>query len=231
MKISKVALSLLALILFGGAAAAQDPVPLYPDNYKVLLENDRVRVLDFQLRKGAKESFHAHPAAVTYVLAPFKIRFSFPDGTMKVREAKAGDVFYGEALIHSSENIGETDAHGILIEMKPGTKSGASSMSSEMDLLTAITFIRGPEGSEQDLLTELLSTTAPTRAEAGNSKYDLYQSTVNKNYFMRFEVWRNPQALEDHKLTPHLKASFERRKNKGWMTEITSWKRVPDPMQ
>ena len=48
MKISKTFLSLLALILFGGAALAQDPVPLYPDNYKVLLENDRVRVLDFQ---------------------------------------------------------------------------------------------------------------------------------------------------------------------------------------
>jgi len=222
--ISKILLSLFALTLFGGAALAQDPVPLYPDNYKVLLENDRVRVLDFQLKKGAKEDFHQHPAAVTYVLAPFKIRFSFPDGTMKVREAKVGDVFYGEPLIHASENIGDTDAHGILVEMK----RGASSISSDMDLLTAITFIRGPEGSEQDLLTELLSTTAPTRAEAGNLRYDLYQSTINKNYFMRFEVWRNPQALEDHKLTPHLKASFERRKNKNWMTEITTWKRVSD---
>jgi quinol monooxygenase YgiN len=48
---------------------------------------------------------------------------------------------------------------------------------------------------------------------------------------MRFEVWRNPQALEDHKMTPHLKASFERRKNKGWMTEITTWKRVSDGTQ
>ena len=224
MKISKILLGLFALTLFDGAALAQDPVPLYPDNYKVLLENHRVRVLDFQLKKGAKENFHQHPGAVTYVLAPFKIRFSFPDGTMKIREAKAGDVFYGEPLIHASENIGDTDAHGILIEMKPG----ASSMSSDMALLTAVTFIRGPEGSGPDLLTELLSTTAPTRAEAGNLKYDLYQSTVNKNYFMRFEVWRNPQALEDHKLTPPLKASFERRKSKNWMTEITTWKRVND---
>lgn len=222
--IYKILLSLFALTLFGGAALAQDPVPLYPDNYKVLLENDSVRVLDFQLKKGAKENFHQHPAAVTYVLAPFKIRFSFPDGTMKVREAKAGDVFYGEPLIHASENIGDSDAHGILVEMKPG----ASLMSSDTALLTAVTFIRGPEGSEQDLLTELLSTTAPTRAETGNLKYDLYQSTVNNNYFMRFEVWRNPQALEDHKVTPHLKASFERRKNKNWMTEITTWKRVND---
>lgn len=226
MKIRKLLLSLFALMLVGGSAMAQDPVPIYPDNYKVLLENDRVRVLDFQLKKGAREDFHQHPAAVTYVLAPFKIRFSFPDGTTKIREAKAGDVSYGEALIHASENIGDTDAHGILVEMKPNAKSGATS--SEMALLTAITFIRGPEGSEQDLLSELLSTTAPTRAEAGNIKYDLYQSTTNKDLFMRFEVWRNPQALDDHKVTPHLKASFERRKNKNWMTEITTWKRVND---
>jgi quinol monooxygenase YgiN/quercetin dioxygenase-like cupin family protein len=215
--------SLFVLIVFAGAVMAQDPVPLYPGNYKVLLENERVRVLDFQLKKGAREDFHAHPAAVTYVLAPFKIRFTFPDGSTRIREAKAGEVFYGDALTHASENIGDTDAHGLLIEMKSAGKS-----MSEADLLTAVTFIRGPEGSEQDLLTELLSTSAPTRAESGNVRYDLYQSPTNKSYFMRFEIWRNAQALEDHKLTPHLKASFERRKNKGWMTEITTWKRVSD---
>jgi quinol monooxygenase YgiN/quercetin dioxygenase-like cupin family protein len=224
MKLNKIFWAVFGLLLLSGAVMAQDPAPIYPENYKVLLENDRVRVLDFQLKKGAKEDFHSHPAAVTYVLAPFKIRFTFPDGTTKIREAKAGDLFYGDALTHASENIGDTDAHGLLIEMK----AAARSLSSETDLLTAITFIRGPEGSEQDLLTELLSTTAPTRAEPGNLRYDLYQSPANKNLFMRFEVWRNPQALEDHKLTPHLKASFERRKNKGWMTEITTWRRVSD---
>ena len=224
MSLSKLLLAVVGLLLFAGFAVAQDPVPLYPQNYKVLLENDRVRVLDFQLKKGAKEDFHAHPAAVTYVIAPFKIRFTFPDGSSRIREAKAGDVFYGDALTHASENIGDTDAHGLLIEMKAAIKS----VPSEADLLTAITFIRGPEGSEQELLNELLSTTAPTRAEAGNLRYDLYQSPLNPNYFMRFEVWRNPQALEDHKLTPPLKASFERRKDKGWMTEITTWKRVSD---
>ena len=101
-------------------------------------------------------------------------------------------------------------------------------MPNDADLLTAVTFIRGPEGGEEDLLRELLLTTRPTRAEPGNLRYDLYQSTNNLNHFMRFEIWRNPQALEDHKQTPHLKASFERRKNKNWMTEITTWKRVAD---
>ena len=224
MSVGKVLIAVFGLILFAGAAVAQDPVPLYPQNYKVLLENDRVRVLDFQLKKGAKEDFHAHPAAVTYVIAPFKIRFTFPDGSTRIREAKAGDVFYGDALTHASENIGDTDAHGLLIEMKSAMKP----VPSEADLLTAVTFIRGPEGSEQELLNELLSTTAPTRAEPGNLQYDLYESPTDPNYFMRFEVWRNPQALEEHKTTPYLKASFERRKNKGWMTQITTWKRVSD---
>lgn len=222
--ISTLILGIISLVLLAPSGMAQDPVPLYPDNYKVLLENDRVRVLDFQLKKGAKENLHEHPSAVTYVLSPFKIRFTFPDGTTRIREAKTGDVFFGEALVHASENIGETDAHGILVEMKPGSKTTMT----EAELLTAVTFIRGPEGAEEDLLRELLSTTAPTRAEPGNVRYDLYQSTRNKNYFMRFEIWRNAQALEEHKQTPHLKASFERRKNKNWMTEITTWKRVSD---
>lgn len=234
MKITKaILLSIFAvgLLAIPATALAQDPVPIYPDNYKVLLENDSVRVLEFSLKRGARENFHQHPAAVTYVLAPFKIRFSFPDGTTRIREAKTGDVFFGEAVVHSPENIGESDARGILIEMKTPTKGGPmASMASAVDLLTAVTFINGPEGDE-DLLRELLSTTAPTRAEPGNLRYDLYQSTSSKNLFMRFEIWRNPQALEDHKQTPHLKASFERRRNKNWITEITTWRRVADGSQ
>jgi len=34
--------------------------------------------------------------------------------------------------------------------------------------------------------------------------------------------------LEAHKQTLHLKPSFERRKDKGWSTEITTWKQLAD---
>jgi quinol monooxygenase YgiN len=108
--------------------------------------------------------------------------------------------------------------------------SDVTKSTSEAELLTALTFVRGPDGSSEDIKCELLSTTAPTRAEPDNIRYDLYQSTENKNNFMRFEVWRGPEALEAHKQTPPLKASFERRKDKGWTTEITTWKRVTDAM-
>lgn len=48
----RVAVSCMSLVAI---AAAQDPVPLYPENYKVLVENDGVRVLDFRVRAGATE--------------------------------------------------------------------------------------------------------------------------------------------------------------------------------
>ncbi len=217
-------MSVLALVPFAGLC--QDPVPLYPNNYKVLLENDRVRVLRFILRKGETEQFHTHPAAVTYVLAPFKIKFTFPGGTEQVREAKVGDVFYGDAVTHSPLNIGDTDAEGILVEMKGQASSGQKP--ADADLLTAVTFIRGLEGKEEELKQELLALSGPTRAEPDCLTYDLYQSPQHGNLFMRLEVWRNAEALEAHKMTPHIQASFKKRQEQGWTTEITTWKRVDD---
>lgn len=203
------------------AAAAQDPVPLYPGNYQVLIENDRVRVMDFRLRKGDTEKFHMHPAHVLYVLAPLKIKFTFPDGRVGMREAKPGEVLYSEAVTHSPLNVGESDAHGILIELKGQTAAPAS-----LGHLTALTYIKGLPGKETELERELRALTAPTRAEAGNIAYDLYQSMAAPNQFVRFEVWKDPAALDAHKMTPHLKASFQRRQEQGWSTEITLWKRI-----
>ena len=212
------------------ASMAQDPVTLYPGNYKVLIENDRVRVLDFRLRKGDHEDFHMHPAHVLYVLEPFKIMFRLPGGKTAVREAKAGDVLYSDAVMHSPTNIGDTDAHGILIELKSAAAKGSTTVGQAAlnQFLTAVTFVQGRPGTGEDVKRELLLLTAPTRAEPGSITYDLYQSADLPDRFMRLEVWRDAQALEDHKKTPHLKASFERRKNAGWMTEITRWVRVPE---
>jgi quinol monooxygenase YgiN/quercetin dioxygenase-like cupin family protein len=214
------------------AAWAQDPVPLFPENYTVLLENERVRVLDFRLRRGARESSHSHPAHVVYVLAPFRIRFTFPDGSHGMREAKAGDVLWSEPVTHASENVGETDAHGILVELKGGAAAARQSLPASAggipDGLTAVTFIEGAVGREDELRRELLALAAPTRAEPGSLVYDLYQSPQRRNRFMRFEVWRDAAALEAHKATPHIQASFARRREQGWKTEITLWERVPE---
>lgn len=118
------ALGLIALVGLPAASSGQDPVPLYPDNYRVLFENDRVRVLDFTLRKGDSEKAHFHPANVAVFLADFKIRFTLPDGTTRIREGHPGEVAFSEATRHTPENVGETDAHGILVELKTPPAGG-----------------------------------------------------------------------------------------------------------
>jgi quinol monooxygenase YgiN/quercetin dioxygenase-like cupin family protein len=206
-------------------ALAQDPVALYPDNYRVLHENDRVRVIDFQLRRGATELAHHHRPHVVYVLRGFEIRFTFPDGSTALRKTKSGDVLFSEEVTHASENVGDTDAHGILIELKQPTTVAAPA---EADALTALTFIRGRPGKGDELERELLALSAPTRAEPGALRYDLYRSKTDADEFVRFEQWRDEAALEAHKRTPHLRASFEKRQQQGWSTEITLWERVAD---
>lgn len=203
------------------AALAQDPVALYPENYRVLHENDRVRVIDFRLARGATEKAHHHRPHVVYVLEGFRIRFTFPDGSTALRETKTGDVLFSEEVTHASENVGDTDAHGILVELKQGGAASAAATP-----LTALTFIRSRPGRGDELERELLALTAPTRAEPGALRYDLYRSKADADAFVRFEEWRDEAALEAHKQTPHLRGSFEKREQQGWSTEITLWERV-----
>lgn len=113
---------LAGLALAALPALSQEPIPdpaaAYPDNYRVLLENDCVRVMDFRLRAGDTERMHRHPAHVLYVLEGFEIDFTFADGSHGTRVARAGDVLFSDPVAHSPVNKGITDAHGILIELK-----------------------------------------------------------------------------------------------------------------
>ena len=38
--------------------------------------------------------------------------------------------------------------------------------------------------------------------------------------------WSSEEALEVHKRTPHLRASFEKRQREGWTTQILLWQPV-----
>jgi quercetin dioxygenase-like cupin family protein len=109
------------------AAPIPDPVSAYPENYTVLFEDERVRVLDFRLRRGATEDFHRHPPNVAVFLGDFRIRFRLPDGSVAERVAHPGEVAYSPApVVHSPVNVGDTDAHGILIELKQAAGSAPS---------------------------------------------------------------------------------------------------------
>jgi len=116
----KVPLLALALILVAGTSSAQDPVKVPPNNFKVLLENEHVRVLDFHSKSGDKIPMHSHPAYVTYVISGSgKTTFTSADGKVTERPATAGGTTWRDAETHASEYTGPGATHVILVELKP----------------------------------------------------------------------------------------------------------------
>lgn len=113
---------ILPLLAMSFAATAQDAVQTDGDKYKVLQENDRVRVLEYRDQPGAKTHQHRHPAFVLYALTPFKRKIMLPDGKALMREFKAGDVLYSDEQTHIGENVGTTPTHVIIVELKGAAK-------------------------------------------------------------------------------------------------------------
>ena len=114
---------LLATLVLGFAtkmAMAQDPAQVAPQNSKVIFENDRVRVLEYHSKPGDKAAMHVHPDYFVYSLVGgYEIKFTAPDGkTAETGETKAGTVTWRGAETHATENVGTTDAHILIIELK-----------------------------------------------------------------------------------------------------------------
>jgi quercetin dioxygenase-like cupin family protein len=103
-------------------ASAQDPVATNPGKYRAVFENDRVRLLEYQDKPGAVTVMHHHPARLVYSLAPWKKRFRYPDGRTEVLQGKAGDAAWAEPGSHAGENIGDTEAHILIFELKEPAK-------------------------------------------------------------------------------------------------------------
>ena len=95
-----------------------DPICVAPNNYKVVFENERVRVLQFHGPPKAKWGLHQHPDAVVVSLNEYVVRNVVVGAEPTVREATAGDVTWSPAKMHTGENIGSTDMDCILVELK-----------------------------------------------------------------------------------------------------------------
>ncbi|VVB90312.1 Uncharacterised protein [uncultured archaeon] len=99
-------------------AQIPDALQAAPDVYKLLMENDRVRVLDVRVKPGEKTKMHSHPERVVYALSDHKLKFTSIDGESRELELKTGQVLWLEAGAHATENTGKTEAHNLAVELK-----------------------------------------------------------------------------------------------------------------
>ena len=97
-----------------------------PKSHRILLENDRVRVLDVVVEPGEKEPPHTHNLpSVMYIDEPSQILYYDAEGKVvfdlrksdKPRIPPMTQYLEPEGL-HSVENVGDKRFHAIRVELK-----------------------------------------------------------------------------------------------------------------
>ena len=96
-----------------------DVLEVAKSGYKLLLENEKVRVMEIRLKPGEKSPMHNHPNDhVIYVVKDAEFKLSFPNGKSNEFDLKEGQVLWIESGSHETENIGTTNGLCIVVEMK-----------------------------------------------------------------------------------------------------------------
>ncbi|WP_336518547.1 hypothetical protein [Pollutibacter soli] len=96
-----------------------DGFKISPDNFKLLLENEHVRVLEYTLKPGAKDEPHTHPAKSSYVVSGGKIKVYLENGETMIFDEKAGTANWSDYVgKHHVENIGNSTVRIIITEIK-----------------------------------------------------------------------------------------------------------------
>jgi quercetin dioxygenase-like cupin family protein len=111
-------LASFAFAFSSGVMSQQDAVKLSPQYYKVLLDNDQVRVIEYRLKPGEKEITHSHPAGVLYGFGDAKLKVTYPDGRTEEIAATGGEAHWRGPVTHALENTGNTEAHALVVEPK-----------------------------------------------------------------------------------------------------------------
>lgn len=119
-----VAAGILCLGAFASPASAQDVMAVAAKHYKVLVDNEYVRVVECTLPPGEKDPVHTHPANWYYITKAGKMKVVYSDGKVVMEDGKVGDSGWSEAEApHTSENVGTTTLGFILVEVKSAAHS------------------------------------------------------------------------------------------------------------
>ena len=100
-----------------------NPTTTNPELYHVVMENERVRVLEYRDRPGDRTTPHRHPDSVMVTLTAFRRRLLGGERAVEV-ELGSGLVRWLDAQEHAGENIGETETHVIFVELKEPKPGG-----------------------------------------------------------------------------------------------------------
>jgi hypothetical protein len=98
---------------------AQDVLKVIPENYKLLFENQFVRVIEARVPPGSDEKPHRHMRGVSICMTEYTVESRIlPDGQWVRSDRKLGTVYWSESSLHVLRNVGKTTSHTIRVELK-----------------------------------------------------------------------------------------------------------------
>jgi hypothetical protein len=96
-----------------------DVLKVIPENYKLIIDNQFVRVLEARIPAGTEEKPHRHLKGVSVCLTEYTLESRIlPDGPWVRNERKVGTTYWSDASLHQVRNVGTTTSHTIRIELK-----------------------------------------------------------------------------------------------------------------
>jgi hypothetical protein len=117
------ALTIAISFMWTRATASQtddlDVLKVIPENYKLIIDNPFVRVLEARIPAGTEEKPHRHLKGVSVCLTEYTLESrTLPDGQWVRNERKTGTTYWSEAGLHQVRNVGKTESHTMRIELK-----------------------------------------------------------------------------------------------------------------
>ena len=115
-----------SLLVLSPTAAQQVPqevdgLAASPDNFRLVLENEQVRILEYHIDPGIRDRPHTHSPRVSHVISGGTLRIRMATGeTFDVTEGAGETHWSGAAPLYDTENIGNTPIRILLIELKAG---------------------------------------------------------------------------------------------------------------
>jgi quercetin dioxygenase-like cupin family protein len=107
-----------AALALAPVVAAQDMAATAGKNAKVVLDNDRVRVIEVDIPPGGSTGMHSHGQhLVVYVSGGATVQ-TMGDGSTKDVNRKPGEVLWSEAVTHDTRNTGKAKTKAVVIELK-----------------------------------------------------------------------------------------------------------------
>lgn len=95
-----------------------DPVRVAPDTHKVAFENAFVRVLEVHIPPGSIEPRHRHPHGLSVYFTDWSAKVTVDGKEAQVNQRKTGTFAWSDAVIHTVQNVGQSEGHVLRIELK-----------------------------------------------------------------------------------------------------------------